>query len=294
MARKGKAPAHKDGVEPKDAAVVTEVKENGASEESGDAEPTAAENGETAPAEAPEKKKKEKKPLKKCVPDWATLSDTARKSIPKAQMSKPKVQDLIVEALQATADHKGVASAGSIKNYITNEHPNLPKMVIKKGVLKAVEKGLLKQVKGKGFSGSFKLESSKNVAKVKAKDAKAASGSKPPLESVFPSVFTWATNPKEASVAMIKKYITKNYPDLDVDGKAFRKAIEGGESKGQLKRLTGKGFSGTFELVDGANKTGSKYEDAIENAIISMNEPKQVSVSGLRDYLSKIIIYKVI
>ena len=73
---------------------------------------------------------------------------------------------------------------------------------------------------------------------------------------------------------------------MDVDGNAFRRAIEQGESKGQLKRLTGKGFSGTFQLVDGANKTGGKYEDAIENAIISMNEPKQVSVSGLRDYLS--------
>ena len=39
--------------------------------------------------------------------------------------------------------------------------------------------------------------------------------------------------------------------------------------------------------MDGANKTGGKFEDAIENAIISMNEPKQVSVSGLRDYLSE-------
>ena len=90
---------------------------------------------------------------------------------------------------------------------------------------------------------------------------------------------------------------------MDVDGNAFRRAIEQGESKGkyissqsdsysgnfpgQLRRLTGKGFSGTFQLVDGANKTGGKYEDAIENAIISMNEPKQVSVTGLRDYLSE-------
>merc|ERR1711971_337956 len=41
-----------------------------------------------------------------------------------------------------------------------------------------------------------------------------------------------------------------------------------------------------FELVDGANKTGAKYEDAIENAVISMNEPKQLSVNALRDYLS--------
>merc|ERR1712062_755479 len=101
--------------------------------------------------------------------------------------------------------------------------------------MKAVERGLIKQVKGKGFSGSFKLDTPKNVAKVKEK-----------LESVFPSVFTWATNPKESSVTLIKKYIIKNYPDLDVESNAFRKAIDQGEAKGQPKRLTGKGFSGTF------------------------------------------------
>ena len=31
----------------------------------------------------------------------------------------------------------------------------------------------------------------------------------------------------------------KHYPDLDVEGKTFRKAIESGENKGQLRRITG-------------------------------------------------------
>merc|ERR1712215_231316 len=31
---------------------------------------------------------------------------------------------------------------------------------------------------------------------------------------------------------------------------------------------------------------GAKFEDALENAIIAMSEPKQVSVNSLRDYLS--------
>ena len=51
--------------------------------------------------------------------------------------------------------------------------------------------------------------------------------------------------------------------------------------------MTGQGFSGTFALVDEADKTGAKFEDALENAIIAMSEPKQVSVNSLRDYLSK-------
>lgn len=233
-----------------------------------------------------EEVKKKKKPMKKTVPDWATLSEAARKSLPKAQVAKPKVQDSIIAAISTCGDSKGLVSAGTIRSFVMKENPGLPKMVLKKGVIKAVERGLIKQVKGKGFSGSFKLETPKNVAKAQAKVAKSASKVKEPLESVFPGVFTWATNPKESSVGLIKKYISKNYPDLDVESNAFRKAIDQGEAKGQLKRLTGKGFSGTFQLVDGANKTGGKFEDAIENAIISMNEPKQVSVSGLRDYLS--------
>ena len=52
---------------------------------------------------------------------------------------------------------------------------------------------------------------------------------------------------------------------------------------------SGKGFSGTFALVDGSRKTGAKYEDAIESAIIAMNEPKDASVTALRDYLGKTI-----
>ena len=65
-----------------------------------------------------------------------------------------------------------------------------------------------------------------------------------------------------------------------------RKALENAEKNGTLERLSGKGFSGTFQLVDGANKSGAKFEDAFENACIAMNEPKDVSVAKLRDYLS--------
>ena len=34
--------------------------------------------------------------------------------------------------------------------------------------------------------------------------------------------------------------------------------------------------------MDGAAKTGAAYEDAIEDAIIAMNEPKEASVGKLR------------
>ena len=320
MARKGKLPpaagTADDGEAPEteaktDAEPAEEAEEAEKAEKAADKVPAAETNGEdketsegtdSVPADdkkvngvatTEEKTTKTKKPVKKTVPEWATLSDNAKKALPKTLMAKPKIQDNIIAAIKACGDSKGAASAGAIRKYVMNDNPDLPKMVLKKGILKALERGLIKQVKGKGFSGSFKLESEKNVAKAKAKETKKGKGKKDttsdkaPLETVFPGVFTWATNPKECSANLIKKYIAKHYPDLDVEGNQFRKAIEGAEAKGQLKRITGKGFSGTFELVDGANKTGGKFEDAIENAVISMNEPKQVSVNALRDYLSK-------
>ena len=103
------------------------------------------------------KKKKKKKPAKKTVPDWATLSEAARKSLPKAQMTKPKVQDSIIAAISTCGDSKGLVSASTIRGFVMKENPALPKMVLKKAVIKAAERGLIKQVKGKGFSGSFKV-----------------------------------------------------------------------------------------------------------------------------------------
>ena len=50
---------------------------------------------------------KKKKLVKKTIPDWASLSDSARKNLPKTEMSKPKVQDSIIAAIIACRDSKG-------------------------------------------------------------------------------------------------------------------------------------------------------------------------------------------
>jgi len=260
------------------------------------AEPAPAENGEKKDEEkkeeAPAEDKKKKKKVKKVVPSWATLSDEARSKLAKAgSMQRPKMTDAIVEAIKVCGNSKGLASASSIRAMIMTDHPDLPKMVLKKAMTKAIEQGMVTQVKGNGFSGSFKLGKGKPAVKKAAdgkKGAKKARSDRQPLEEIFPLVFTWACNPKEASVGLIKKYLVANYPDLDlgVEMKHYRKALENAEKNGTLERLSGKGFSGTFQLVDGANKSGAKFEDAFENACIAMNEPKDVSVAKLRDYLS--------
>ena len=147
---------------------------------------TPAEPAAEAPAEKSEKKdeekkeestdedkEKKKKKKKKVVPSWATLSDEARSKLAKAgSMQRPKMTDAIVEAIKVCADSKGAASASSIRSMIMSDHPDLPKMVLKKAMAKAVEKGMVAQVKGKGFSGSFKL------GKGKPAEKKAAEGGK--------------------------------------------------------------------------------------------------------------------
>lgn len=263
-----------------------------AAEEAPAADAPAEEKKEEAKTEE-EKTDKKKKPKKKVVPSWATLDDSTRSKLAKAgSLPKPKVQDAILEAIKLCGDSKGAASASAIRSMVMSDNPELPKMVLKKAMAKAVERGLVAQIKGKGFSGSFKLGKGKPVKKAegeKGKKVKKDAGpAKAPLEELFPLVFTWACNPKEASVGLIKKYVVANYPELELgeESKHYRKALEAAEKHGSLERITGKGFNGTFALVDGASKAGGRFDDAFENALIAMNEPKDLSVSKLRDYLS--------
>ena len=140
------------------------------------AEPAPAENGEKKDEEkkeeAPGEDKKKKKKVKKVVPSWATLSDEARSKLAKAgSMQRPKMTDAIVEAIKVCGNSKGLASASSIRAMIMTDHPDLPKMVLKKAMTKAIDQGMVTQVKGNGFSGSFKLGKGKPAVK-KAADGK--------------------------------------------------------------------------------------------------------------------------
>merc|ERR1719284_1053871 len=88
-------------------------------------------------------------------------------------MQRPKMTDAIVEAIKVcgNGNSKGLASASSIRAMIMTDPPDLPKMVLKKAMTKAIEQGMVTQVKGNGFSGSFKLGKGKPAVK-KAADGK--------------------------------------------------------------------------------------------------------------------------
>merc|ERR1712226_573062 len=85
-----------------------------------------------------------KKKVKKVIPSWATISVEARSKMSKSSLAKPKIQDAIISAIKLCADGKGVASASAIKSMIMSENPDCPKMVLRKGVAKAIERGLVK------------------------------------------------------------------------------------------------------------------------------------------------------
>ena len=238
-------------------------------------------NGETVEV-------KKKKP--KVIPYWATLPEgQAASRQTKIGPTGNSAITTIIGAIEETCDSKGLASYISVKKHVQKHHPSWPKMVFKSALRNAVAKGRVKQIRNSykviaNTKAKATVEVKKKVSKGRSKTVKVAKEG--PLEELFPHIFTWVCEPKEASYGLIRKYIGKHFPNLSTD-LPFKKAVESMEEKGQLDRLTGKGASGTFQLMDGAKKTGTRYEDPIEDAIIASNEPKDASIPALRHYLSE-------
>jgi len=244
------------------------------------AEDKPAENGEGG------EEKAKKKEVKKTIPRWATLttkSEKASASQVTKEIGPGGMAGVVVDVMEDLTDGSGSVTISAIvlKKEILKQNPTWKKFMLKKAIAKALEKGRLKQVKG-----SFKLLKAPpaKASKVTKKDQpKAPKVDK--LDDLIGNIFTWVCEPKESSVNLIKKYIAEHHTKLNVD--KLSKAIEAGIKKGQLERITGQGGSGTVGLVDKAKKTGTDYEDAIEDAIIACNEPKDASVAALKHYLAE-------
>ena len=265
----------------------SEDKKPASADEGGDA--GAVENAE------PAGEKKPKKPVKKVIPFWANLSDSQRALISPKKFEQPgsSAIGIIIAGIKECADSKGLASYISLKKYIKNTQPAWPKVTFKQTLRRAVQKERIKQVRNSyRILNEHAPSSPKKSATVDKKMSKSRSKKVTvvkdgPLEDLFPHIFTWVCEPKEASYGLIKKYIAKHFSHLPTDGLAFKKAMQNMVDKGQLDQITGKGASGTLQLMDGAPKTGGKYEDAVEDAIIACNEPKDASFPALRHYLSE-------
>ncbi|XP_073937226.1 heterochromatin protein 1-binding protein 3 isoform X4 [Castor canadensis] len=246
-------------------------------------------------------KEKEKK-VKKTIPSWATLSASqlarAQKQTPMASSPRPKMDAILTEAIKACFQKSG-ASVVAIRKYIIHKYPSLELerrgYLLKQALKRELNRGVIKQVKGKGASGSFVVVQKSRKTPQKSRNRKKRSSAVDPepqvkLEDVLPLAFTRLCEPKEASYSLIRKYVSQYYPKLRVDirPQLLKNALQRAVERGQLEQITGKGASGTFQLKKSGEKPllgGSLMEYAILSAIAAMNEPKTCSTTALKKYV---------
>ncbi|MXQ93760.1 hypothetical protein E5288_WYG016940 [Bos mutus] len=257
---------------------------------------------ETKKDEKDQSKEKEKK-VKKTIPSWATLSASqlarAQKQTPMASSPRPKMDAILTEAIKASFYFKHGASVVAIRKYIIHKYPSLELerrgYLLKQALKRELNRGVIKQVKGKGASGSFVVVQKSRKPPQKSRNRKNRSSAVDPepqvkLEDILPLAFTRLCEPKEASYSLIRKYVSQYYPKLRVDirPQLLKNALQRAVERGQLEQITGKGASGTFQLKKSGEKPllgGSLMEYAILSAIAAMNEPKTCSTTALKKYV---------
>ncbi|KAG9337673.1 hypothetical protein JZ751_028323, partial [Albula glossodonta] len=238
--------------------------------------------------------KEKVKKIKRTIPSWATMSASRRALAQKSSVSlynQPKMDDILIEAIQACKDK---ASTHAIMKYIMKNYAALEldrrTFLLKKALKRLLEKKAIKQLKGKGFSGSFMIcKQSQKDRKAPASKA-APQGKTETLGDTLPLIMTRLCEPKEASYILIKKYLEQHFPQLNVEQRPdlLKSALQRAVDKGHLEQITGKGASGTFQIKrvgDKALLKGGLLEDAILTAITAMNEPKTCSITILRKFL---------
>ncbi|KAM7005361.1 heterochromatin protein 1-binding protein 3 isoform 2-T2 [Tautogolabrus adspersus] len=275
-------------VEEAKSAAETEPTENGEKAEGEEA--VAEKEGETS--EKKELKdgykyeKSKAKKVKRTIPAWASVTGSKKVPVTNFAGTQNKVDNILIEAITACNDRSGV-SYQSVMKYILKKYPEMEldrkKFLIKRAMKKHLDKGTIKQLKGKGLSGTFAM--GKQTASTKKAAQKLES-----LGDALPLIITRLCEPKEASYNLIKKYLEQHFPSLNIENRpdvlkvALVKAVE----KGHLEQITGTGARGTFQLKRTGNQVllkGGALEDAITAAITAMNEPKTCSTTTLKKYL---------
>lgn len=102
------------------------------------------------------------------------------------------------------------------------------------------------------------------------------------IEDVFPMALTYMSDPKEASIRKISKYMEKYYPEVDTDA-TLKKALEKGESDDMWQAVGGQ----TYRLLLEEFNPGysSDIEDMISQAIMATHEPKTASGKMIKKYI---------
>lgn len=232
------------------------------------------------------KYKSKGKKVKRTIPAWASVTSNKKVPVTNYAGTQHRLDNILVEAITSFNSRSGV-SYQSLMKYIIKKYPSMEldkkKFLIKKAMKKQLGNGAIKQLKGKGLSGTFAIGKAVPASKKASQNTES-------LGDALPLIITRLCEPKEASFGLIKKYLMQHFPALNIEKRpdilkaALGRAIE----KGQVEQITGKGACGTFQLKRSGNQIqlkGSTLDDAIVAAITAMNEPKTCSTTILRKHL---------
>lgn len=152
---------------------------------------------------------------------------------------------------------------------------------------------------GKDEEGKDENEPKKKKAKKSKKNNKKKRPAKTPwqgtasihsdpqsVSDTFALAITYMSDPKDASVGKIKKYIADHYPKTDVDA-GLKKALEKGIERGVWEQVSGSISNGKFRLLaeDFNPSNAESMEDKICQAIVACHEPKQASAGLIKRYI---------
>ena len=137
-----------------------------------------------------------------------------KKAAPKKPADHPKYSEMIVAAVGALKDRKGTSKQAIVKyiaaNYKVGDSANTH---VKAALKRMVTSGALKQVKGAGASGSFKLAEKPKVVKKKKPAAKKPAAKKAtPKKAAKKPAAKKATPKKAAKKPAAKKAAKKTTP----------------------------------------------------------------------------------
>ena len=149
----------------------------------------------------------------------------AEKKVVKKVPEHPKYVDMVAQAIAALKERKG-SSRQAILKYICANYPvndSIANTNVKKALKSAVASGLLKQPKGTGASGSFKLGEKPKVPKVTK--AKKPAAKKPAAKKATPKKAKKPT-PKKAKKPAAKKPAAKKPAKKVVKKKVAKKTAK--------------------------------------------------------------------
>ena len=146
----------------------------------------------------------------------------AKAKKPAKPSTHPKFSEMIVAAVTALKEKKG-SSIQAIKKYILANYKVEDKAVatfVKANLKRMVDSGALKQVKGTGASGSFKLAEKPKAAKKPA----AKKATKSPKKAAKPAAKKATKSPKKAAKKPAAKKTATKKPAAKKAAKPAKKA----------------------------------------------------------------------